>query len=100
VYGGGPQVLQTLDWYRIVIDAPADKEHSATTPSLTVRRVVNIVSETERPVGRVRLVQEAYVDAMLTEYLVQLQLSCREAFSPFDLLGRAVILRYKEDNGL
>jgi hypothetical protein len=52
MYGGGLQVLQTLDWYGIVIDAPVDKDHSAATTSLTVRPFANIVRETE---GLVRI---------------------------------------------
>jgi hypothetical protein len=57
-----------------VINIPADKSRCATTPSLTVRPVENIVSEPEGPARLwVRFVQEADVDAMLTEELIQFQ---------------------------
>jgi hypothetical protein len=55
-----------------------------------------------------RIVQEVYVDAVFAEELIQFQLSAAnpvgipvsqsEGFSPFALLGRAVIFSYKEDN--
>jgi hypothetical protein len=58
-----------------VIDSHAEKYRSATTPSLTVRPLGNIVREMEGPVGlQVCLVQEAYVDAMLTDEMIQFQL--------------------------
>jgi hypothetical protein len=72
--------------------------------------VANIILEPDRPVGLwVRLVQEAYVDAMLSGELIQFQLpaanpvgvpiSESQGFSPFAVLGRAIVQSYKEDNG-
>jgi hypothetical protein len=49
VYGGGLQVLKTRDWYRIVIDATADKDRGAASTSLTVCPMANIVHEPEMP---------------------------------------------------
>jgi hypothetical protein len=72
--------------------------------------VAKIIRDPERPIGLwVRLVQEAYVDAMLSGELIQFQLpaanpvdvpiSESQGFSPFAVLGRAIIQSYKEDNG-
>jgi hypothetical protein len=93
-----------------MINIPPDKDRCATNPSLTVRPVANIVSESKGPASlKVRLVQEADVDTILTEELIQFQLlaanpvdvpiSQPQGSSPFALLGRAVILSYEDDNG-
>jgi hypothetical protein len=59
VYGGGLQVPQIRDWHCIVVNIPADKDRSATTPSLTVRPVANIVSEqVSKEVDMIRRVSE------------------------------------------
>jgi hypothetical protein len=58
-----------------VTNIPADKNRSATAPILTVCPVANIVSEPEGPARLlVRFDQEADVDTMLTEELIQFQL--------------------------
>jgi hypothetical protein len=76
VYIGGLQDLQTRDWYRMVVNDPVDKDRNATTTCLTVRPVANIVREPEGPVIiQMRFVQEAYVDVVFAEELIQFQLS-------------------------
>jgi hypothetical protein len=75
VYGSILQVLQTRDWHSEMFYACADKVCCAFTHSRAVHSVPHVVRENHGPNRiKVRFVQEADINTVLTEELFQLQL--------------------------